>query len=203
MTEHGTILVVDDDPELREGLTAMLGQHGYRTFAADDGLQASRLIDQHRPDLVILDMLMPRWGGLAVLERFCGKTGALRFIMITATEGAHHRDYAEQLGVVDYLKKPFSMDRLLERVGRLVPAPGAGPAGAPAAAPAAAEEERATIRCRCPACGARIKAPLQMLGQKRACPGCKRTLVIAFPPPEDEGPKLVMDDWQPTPRGAR
>lgn len=185
MPQHGTILVVDDDAELREGLTAVLGQRGYRTLSADDGREATRLIDEHRPDLVILDMMMPHSGGLAVLEQFNGKPHAPRFIMITANDGLKHRGHAEQLGVVDYIKKPFTMERLLEGVGKHV--------GAIAAAPNELEAPM-SIRCRCPNCGSRIKAPIQMRGQTRSCPGCKQPFVIAFQPPEDEGPKLVLEE---------
>jgi DNA-binding response OmpR family regulator len=194
MTEPSTILVVDDDPELREGLTAMLGQRGFRMLAADDGREATRLIHEHRPDLVILDLMMPRWGGLAVLEQFNGNPGAPPFIMITANDGVKHRGYAEQLGVVDYIKKPFTMDRLLEGVGKFVRAPGAAPSE---------EDTPMSIRCRCPGCGSRIKAPIQMRGQTRTCPGCKRPFVISFQPPEDEGPKLVLDDGKASPRARR
>jgi DNA-binding response OmpR family regulator len=183
MMEHGTILVVDDDTELREGLTALLGQRGYRTLEADDGLAASDLIDRHRPDLVILDMMMPRWGGLAVLERFCGKSGAPPFIMITANEGPKHKGYAEQMGVIDFIRKPFPMERLLERVEKLMPP----------RQTAVPETSDSAIRCRCGGCGARIKAPVHMLGTTRACPGCKRPILIAYPPPEDEGAILMMD----------
>jgi len=185
MTENPTILVVDDDQELRAGLRAMLGRRGYRTLEADDGAEARQLIDRHRPDLVILDMMMPRWGGLAVLEHFHGKIGAPPFIMISANGAPRHRGYAEELGVVDYIAKPFSMDRLLEGVAKVVGEPGAA---------TVQEEEEKSIRCRCPACGARIKAPVLLLGQTRNCPGCKLPFVIAIQPPEDEGPKLVMED---------
>src|SRR6266478_5241398 len=150
MAASKTILVVEDDQELREGLTAVLDQHGYRTFAADDGRAAQQLIDEHRPDLVILDMMMPRWGGLAVLEHFRGKADAPRFIMITANDGAKHQGYAEKLGVIDYLHKPFSMDLLLERINRVVRPP----------APPRQDETASALRCRCPNCGSRIKPPL-------------------------------------------
>jgi DNA-binding response OmpR family regulator len=188
MAASKTILVVEDDQEFREGLTAVLGRHGYSTLAADDGREAQQLIDRHRPDLVILDMMMPRWGGLAVLEHFHGKAGAPRFIMITANDGAKHRGYAEQLGVVDYLHKPFSMNLLLESVDRVVRPQ----------APVQQDESDSALRCRCPNCGARIKAPLQLTGQTRNCPGCKRAFVVVFQPPEDEGLKLVLDEG---PRG--
>jgi DNA-binding response OmpR family regulator len=126
MTEQRTILVVEDNPELRQGLTAVLGQKGYRTLEADDGWKARQVIDEQRPDLVILDMMMPSWSGLMVLQYFRGRVGAPPFIMITANEGAGHKDYAEQLGVCDYIRKPFSMERLLEGVGKVVPLPVAG-----------------------------------------------------------------------------
>jgi DNA-binding response OmpR family regulator len=191
MTESKTILVVDDDREMREGLKAVLGRHGYRTLEADDGRAARQLIDQHRPDLVILDLMMPRWGGLSVLEHFHGKPDAPRFIMITATEGDQHKTDAEQLGVFDYLRKPFSMDRLLERVGRAMPQ---GP-GEAAPAPEG-EGAMPIIRCQCPACGSRIKAPMQLLGQTRPCPRCNHRFVVVYQP-EPEGAKLVMEEPAP------
>jgi DNA-binding response OmpR family regulator len=193
MAASKTILVVEDDQDLREGLTAVLGRHGYRTLAADDGREAQQLIDAHRPDLVILDMMLPRWGGLAVLEHFQGKVGAPRFIMITANEGANHQGYAERLGVVDYIHKPFSMDVLLDRVDRVV--------RPPAVKQPARDETDTALRCRCPNCGSRIKAPLQLTGQTRNCPGCKRPFVVVFQPPEDEGLKLVLDEgpWRGKP----
>jgi two-component system OmpR family response regulator len=187
MTETKTILVVDDNQELREGLTAVLGRQGYSTLAADDGWLARQLITQQRPDLVILDMMMPRWGGLAVLEHFRGKAGAPRFIVISA-EGERHKSYVEELGAVDYISKPFSMGRLLEGVGKVVPAPAPAPAQKPAP-----KEADAVIRSRCPACGSRIKAPKQLLGQRRPCPGCGRAFMLALPQ-EDEGVMLVTDN---------
>jgi DNA-binding response OmpR family regulator len=88
---------------------------------------------QHHPDLVILDMMMPRMGGYPVLEHFKGKTDAPPIIMITANEGSRHKAYAEYLGVIDYIRKPFAMERLLEAVQR-------GLAGKTAEAPSEEEE---------------------------------------------------------------
>jgi DNA-binding response OmpR family regulator len=76
------------------------------------------MVYQQRPDLVILDMMMPRMGGYPVLEHFKGKTDAPPIIMITANEGSRHKAYAEYLGVIDYIRKPFAMERLLEAVER-------------------------------------------------------------------------------------
>jgi DNA-binding response OmpR family regulator len=118
MADGKTILVVDDDMELSDGLRAVLERQGHRVIQARDGQQGKQAIYQHHPDLVILDMMMPRMGGYPVLEHFKGKTDAPPIIMITANEGSRHKAYAEYLGVVDYIRKPFAMERLLEAVDR-------------------------------------------------------------------------------------
>jgi DNA-binding response OmpR family regulator len=116
MANGKTILVVDDDMELSDGLRAVLERQGHRVIQARDGQQGKQMVYQHHPDLVILDMMMPRMGGYPVLEHFKGKADAPPIIMITANEGSRHKAYAEYLGVVDYIRKPFAMERLLESV---------------------------------------------------------------------------------------
>src|SRR5437660_1134150 len=118
MAQSKTILVVDDDQELSNGLRIVLEKEGFRVIQARDGQQGKQAIYNQRPDLVILDMMMPRMGGYPVLEHFHGKADAPPIIMITANEGSRHKAYAEYLGVVDYLRKPFAMERLLEAVQR-------------------------------------------------------------------------------------
>src|SRR3954469_20369819 len=118
MAETKTILVVDDDHELSDGLRAVLENQGFRVIQARDGQQGKQMVYQHHPDLVILDMMMPRMGGYPVLEHFKGKTDVPPIIMITANEGSRHKAYAEYLGVVDYIRKPFAMERLLESVNK-------------------------------------------------------------------------------------
>lgn len=118
MADQKTILIVDDDRELIDGLRALLEKQGYRVTQANDGHQAKTVIYNQRPDLVILDMMMPRMGGYPVLEHFRGKPDTPPIIMITANEGSRHKAYAEYLGVVDYIRKPFAMERLLEAVNK-------------------------------------------------------------------------------------
>jgi len=113
-----TILVVDDDHEMIEGLRALLENKGYQVIHAHDGHLGKQMIYNQKPDLVILDMMMPRMGGYPVLEHFRGKADAPPIIMITANEGSRHKAYAEYLGVVDYIRKPFAMDRLLDAVNK-------------------------------------------------------------------------------------
>jgi DNA-binding response OmpR family regulator len=131
MAEQKTILIVDDDMELSDGLRAVLERQGFRVIQARDGHQGKKQVYDQRPDLVILDMMMPRMGGYPVLEHFRDKPDAPPIIMITANEGSRHKAYAEYLGVVDYIRKPFAMEKLLEAVHRGLEAkPKAGAAGA-------------------------------------------------------------------------
>jgi len=116
MPEQKLILIVDDDVELSDGLRTVLERQGYRVIQARDGQTGKQLVYQHHPDLVLLDMMMPRMGGYPVLEHFKGKADAPPIIMMTANEGSRHKAYAEYLGVVAYLRKPFAMERLLEAV---------------------------------------------------------------------------------------
>jgi DNA-binding response OmpR family regulator len=125
MADQKTILLVDDDRELIDGLRALLEKQGYRVIQANDGHQAKTVIYNQKPDLVILDMMMPRMGGYPVLEHFRGKPDVPPIIMITANEGSRHKAYAEYLGVVDYIRKPFAMERLLEAVNKAFKTTGA------------------------------------------------------------------------------
>ena len=123
MADQKTILVVDDDRELVEGLRAVLERQGYKVIQAHDGHQGKQAIYNQKPDLVILDMMMPRMGGYPVLEHFRGKADAPPIIMITANEGSRHKAYAEYLGVVAYIRKPFATEKLLEAVNRALNPP--------------------------------------------------------------------------------
>jgi DNA-binding response OmpR family regulator len=78
------------------------------------------MAERENPDLLILDMMMPKRSGFLVLEKLLRTKPDLPAIMITANEGSRHKAYAEMLGVKDYLRKPFPMDRLLESVERLL-----------------------------------------------------------------------------------
>ena len=115
------VLIVDDDAEIIESLRYALTAKGYEVLVARDGNQGLAMADSESPDLVILDMMMPKRSGFLVLEKL-RRTHAVpvRVIMITANEGSRHKAYAEMLGVDDYLRKPFAMDRLLDSVQRLL-----------------------------------------------------------------------------------
>lgn len=115
------ILLVDDDPEIIESLRYALSAKGYDILVARDGNQGLAMADREDPDLVILDMMMPKRSGFLVLEKLRRtRPVPVRVIMITANEGSRHKAYAEMLGVDDYIRKPFAMDRLIDSVSRLL-----------------------------------------------------------------------------------
>ena len=115
------ILLVDDDPEIVESMRTVLEANGYQTLVARDGNQGLAMVEREDPDLVILDMMMPKRSGFLVLEWLRrNRRVPTRVIMITANEGSRHKAYAEMLGVDDYIRKPFAMDRLIDSVGRLL-----------------------------------------------------------------------------------
>ena len=110
------ILLIEDDREIAATLMTVLEGSGYAVQHAFNGIEGQRLIEEQRPDLIITDMMMPKMGGFPVLEYLQTVDEPPRVIMITANEGGRHKAYAEMLGVVDYLRKPFSMDVMLEAV---------------------------------------------------------------------------------------
>ena len=115
------ILLVDDDPEIVESMRTVLESRGYVVLIARDGNQGAVMAVRDAPDLVVLDMMMPKRSGFIVLERLRRtKPDPVRVIRITANEGARHKAYAEMLGVDDYIRKPFPMDRLIDSVDRLM-----------------------------------------------------------------------------------
>jgi DNA-binding response OmpR family regulator len=116
-TAHKTILLVDDDPEIIDSMRTVLEGKGYRVLVARDGNAGLAAAEREEPDLIILDMMMPRKSGFLVLEKLRTRPeGLIPTIMITGNEGSRHRAYAEFLGVKDYIRKPFAMEKLLRSV---------------------------------------------------------------------------------------
>jgi DNA-binding response OmpR family regulator len=115
------VLLVDDDVEILESMRTVLESRGYEILVARDGNQGLLLAEKEEPDLVVLDMMMPKRSGFLVLEKLRrSRPLPVRVIMITANEGSRHKAYAEMLGVDDYIRKPFAMDRLLSSIDRLL-----------------------------------------------------------------------------------
>src|SRR3954452_18587883 len=107
------ILLVDDDNEIIESMRTVLENKGYRIIVARDGNAGLTVAEREAPDLIVLDMMMPKKSGFLVLEKLKGRPGGLiPTIMITGNEGSRHSAYAEMLGVRDYTRKPFAMEKL-------------------------------------------------------------------------------------------
>lgn len=118
-TRH--ILVVDDDYEISESIKYALANAGYEVSLARDGNEGVAYAEAKNPDLMILDMMMPKRSGLLVLERLRQHSdNSVPVIVITGNDGNRHREYATLLGVSEYLHKPFTMDRLLDSVANLL-----------------------------------------------------------------------------------
>lgn len=113
------VLVVDDDNEIVESMRYALESSGLEVSIARDGNQGLALAEKLKPDVLILDMMMPKRSGFLVLEQL-RRDIDIRVIMITGNEGNRHQQYAELLGVDDYIRKPFPMERLIESVQKLI-----------------------------------------------------------------------------------
>jgi DNA-binding response OmpR family regulator len=118
------ILIVDDDKEIIDAVVYALENEGYEVLVARDGNEGLAMAEKSSPDLVILDMMMPKRSGFLVLESLNReKKLPFRVIMVTGNEGSRHKSYAEMLGVDDYIRKPFAMERLLEAVRKQLERP--------------------------------------------------------------------------------
>ena len=114
MTAH--VLVVDDDEEIRASLRRSLAFEGFKVTLAADGEEALRSIHDDRPDLVVLDIMMPGLDGLEVVRRLRLADEQLPVIMLTARDAVPDRVTGLEAGADDYLVKPFAFSELLARI---------------------------------------------------------------------------------------
>ncbi len=122
------ILVVDDDPDILDALTMILEAKGYQVVTAQDGIEGLANLKAEKPDLLILDLLMPKMDGFAVCKELqdprWSKFKVPILILTSVREEASRRRYELETGleldVDDYVEKPVSPDVLLERVGKLI-----------------------------------------------------------------------------------
>ena len=123
------ILVVDDDPDILDALTMILESQGYQVVTASDGIEGLANLKAEKPDLMILDLLMPKMDGWAVCKELqdprWSKYKDIPILILTSVrEDASRRRYELETGleldVDDYVEKPFGPDILLERVSKLI-----------------------------------------------------------------------------------
>ena len=122
MSDHALILVADDEPDVAELIRGRLQRRGYRTVLAADGLEALNTALARRPDLVILDLLMPKLTGLEVCRmlKVSPLTQHVPILMLTALATTEDKVRGLASGADDYVTKPFEVAELLARVDMLL-----------------------------------------------------------------------------------
>lgn len=129
MEKKARILIVDDDPDIREAISTILESQSYEVVQAQDGLEGLAKLREEKPDVMILDLLMPKMDGFAVCRelkdpRWAKYAGIPILILTSVKEEASRRRYELETGleldVDDYAEKPISPQALLERVGKLL-----------------------------------------------------------------------------------
>jgi len=131
--EGKRVLLVDDDNDILISMQAAFEPTGAIVETAHDGNRAVELAEKNQPDLVVLDMMLPKRSGFLVLEKIKAKKPRNTkpfVVMITGNPGKRHQMYVESLGVSEYLNKPVKLDKLIATAERLLASP---PAGTPAA----------------------------------------------------------------------
>jgi len=110
------ILVVEDEPNMVQGLRDNFEFEGYQVITANDGIEGLRKALDESPDLVVLDVMMPRMSGLEVCKQLRAKRASIPIIMLTARGQEVDKVVGLELGADDYVTKPFSIRELLARV---------------------------------------------------------------------------------------
>jgi len=110
------ILLVDDEPNIVELAQLYLEREGYRIISASDGKAALAAVEQHKPDLIVLDLMLPEMDGLEVCRTLRGKKDPVSILMLTARDEDIDKILGLELGADDYLTKPFNPRELVARV---------------------------------------------------------------------------------------
>ena len=116
MTEASRVLLVEDDPHLAKGLLFNLEREGYEVFLVDNGLSALDQLREKDFDLIILDLMLPKMGGLEVARTIRETNTRFPILMLTAKSSRKDREIGLEAGADDYLTKPFHLPELLLRV---------------------------------------------------------------------------------------
>jgi two-component system response regulator MprA len=120
MSDGPRVLVVDDDPQLREALSRALELDGYDVTTASNGVKALDAISSERPDVMVLDVMMPYVGGLDVCRTLRDRKDRLPILVLTARDEVGDRVAGLDAGADDYLTKPFALEELRARLRALL-----------------------------------------------------------------------------------
>lgn len=116
MNEKPRILIVEDEPKIREGLRDFLEFHDFAVSVADDGLEAERWVRENRCEVILLDLMLPKISGEQLCRKWRQSGMNTPVIMVTAKGQEYERVAGLNLGADDYVTKPFSLEELLARI---------------------------------------------------------------------------------------
>jgi YesN/AraC family two-component response regulator len=122
MEEMYDILVVDDEPMIRDGLKVALEMEGHRAITASDGNEALKLVDEKKPQLIITDIIMPESDGIEVICTLKENNPDIKILAISGggrISASDHLKIARQLGAAGVLTKPFSTEELISEINKL------------------------------------------------------------------------------------
>jgi len=116
------ILIIEDEPDITELIKSRVESAGYKTIAAYDGIEGLEMAKKELPDLILLDILMPRMDGLTVAFRLrkMEETKSIPIIIVSVTKGPDEAGIAKKIGVDDYIYKPLDAEELLGKIEKLL-----------------------------------------------------------------------------------
>jgi DNA-binding response OmpR family regulator len=118
--EENTVLIVDDEDAIRSGLAAALRRARFHVIEARDGIEALKLVDEHQPDIIVLDILMPEMDGREVCRQLRQNENWTPVIMLTQINATGEKISSLEEGADDYLNKPFDSYELIARIKALL-----------------------------------------------------------------------------------
>ena len=164
-----SVLIVDDDPEDVQVLRDLLTERGYYVRTAKDGGQAHSSFTMHRPDFVILDLILPGESGFELCERLKERDETVPILVLSVIDMDDARDLAQRVGADGYLTKPFDPEELLAMVAEIASRVWDRHHEEPA------REQRIRFQCQC---GKRFKVSPVHRGRTMTCPDCGEPLVV-------------------------
>lgn len=116
------ILIIEDEPDITELIKTRVESAGYRTIAAYDGVEGLEMAKKELPDLILLDILMPRMDGITVAIRLkkMEETKSIPIIIVSVTRGPDEEGLTKKIGVEEYLYKPLDAEELLSKIKKVL-----------------------------------------------------------------------------------